>query len=41
MTENVVFDNDTRDYSKSNLKKVIEENIQPLIEEEICLQMRT
>ncbi len=32
MAEDVVFDSDTRDYSKSNLKRVIEKNIQPVIE---------
>lgn len=32
MAEDVVFDSDTRDYSNSNLKKIIEENIQPAIE---------
>lgn len=35
MAENVVFDEDTRDYNKSNLKKVIEEEIQPIIEEAV------
>lgn len=35
MAENVVFDKDTRDYNKSNLKKVIEEEIQPIIEEAV------
>lgn len=35
MAENVAFDKDTRDYNKSNLKKVIEEEIQPIIEEAI------
>ena len=35
MAENIVFDDDTRDYSKSNLRKVIEENIQPIIEAEV------
>ena len=37
MAEDVVFDNDTRDYNKSNLKKVIEIDIQPIIEKEIGL----
>lgn len=32
MAENAVFDEDTRDYNKSNLKKVIENEIQPIIE---------
>ncbi len=35
MAEDVVFDEDTRDYNKSNLKKVIEEDIQPIIESEV------
>ena len=35
MAENVVFDEDTRDYNKSNLKKVIESEIQPIIESEV------
>lgn len=35
MAENIVFDEDTRDYNKSNLKKVIEEKIQPIIESEV------
>lgn len=35
MAENIKFDEDTRDYSKSNLRKVIEENIQPIIEAEV------
>lgn len=35
MAEDVVFDEDTRDYNKSNLKKIIEENIQPIIESEV------
>lgn len=35
MAENIVFDNDTRDYRKSNLRKVIEEDIQPIIESEV------
>ena len=35
MAKNVVFDNDTRDYKSSNLKRVIEENIQPVIEAEV------
>lgn len=32
MAENVSFDDDTRDYEKSHLKCLIEENIQPVIE---------
>lgn len=35
MAENIKFDEDTRDYSKSNLRKVIEEKIQPIIEAEV------
>lgn len=35
MAENIVFDENTRDYNKSNLKKVIEEDIQPIIEAEV------
>lgn len=35
MAEDIVFDEDTRDYNKSNLKKVIENNIQPIIEAEL------
>ena len=35
MAEDIVFDEDTRDYSKSNLKKVIENDIQPIIEAEL------
>lgn len=35
MAENIVFDDDTRDYSKSNLRKVIEGDIQPIIESEV------
>ena len=35
MAENIKFDEDTRDYKKSNLKKVIERDIQPLIEKEV------
>lgn len=35
MAENIVFDENTRDYNKSNLKKVIEEDIQPIIESEV------
>lgn len=32
MVENVVFDDNTRDYNKSSLKKLIENDIQPVIE---------
>lgn len=35
MAENIVFDKDTRDYNKSNLKKVIESDIQSIIEAEL------
>lgn len=35
MAEDIKFDEDTRDYGKSNLKKVIEEKIQPIIEAEV------
>ena len=35
MAEDIVFDKDTRDYNKSNLKKVVENDIQPVIEAEI------
>lgn len=38
MAENVVFDEDTRDYNKSNLKKVIEKCIQPVIESEVGVE---
>ena len=32
MAEDIVFDSDTIDYNKSNLKRIIEKNIQPVIE---------
>jgi hypothetical protein len=35
MAKDIVFDSNTRDYNKSNLKRAIEENIQPVIESEI------
>ena len=35
MAENVVFDRDSKNYNTSNLKKVIERNIQPVIESEV------
>lgn len=38
MAENIKFDEDTRDYSKSNLRKVIEEDIQPIIEAEVGVE---
>lgn len=38
MLEDVCFDEDTKDYRKSNLKKVIEEQIQPIIEENVGVE---
>lgn len=35
MAEDIVFDEDTRNYNESNLKKVIENDIQPIIEAEL------
>lgn len=35
MAEEKVFDDDTRDYNKSSLKKLIESDIQPVIENEV------
>ena len=35
MAENIVYDEDSRDYNKSNLKKMIEDKIQPIIESEV------
>lgn len=35
MAKDIVFDNDIRDYNNSNLKKVIENDIQPIIEDEL------
>lgn len=35
MADDIIFDEDTRDYSKSNLKEVIESDIQPIIETEL------
>lgn len=35
MAENISFDPDTRDYNKSEIKKFIEEKIQPVIESEV------
>lgn len=35
MAENEKFDNDCRDYNKSRLKKLIESEIQPIIEKEV------
>lgn len=35
MEENVIFDDDIRDYKRSSVKKLIEKDIQPIIEKEI------
>lgn len=35
MAENVVFDKNTKDYNKSNIKKMIEADIQPIIEKAV------
>lgn len=35
MAEDIVYDEDSRDYNKSNLKEMIEDKIQPIIESEI------
>lgn len=35
MAENISFDSDTKDYNKSEIKKFIEEKIQPVIESEV------
>lgn len=35
MEENITFDENTRDYSESNLKEAIESDIQPIIEHEV------
>ena len=35
MAENIQFDRDTRDYNKSSIKKLIERDIQPIIEKEV------
>ena len=35
MAENVVYDENSRDYNESNLKRVIEDEIQPIIESEV------
>lgn len=35
MAENIVYDEDSRDYNESDLKKVIEDKIQPIIESEV------
>lgn len=35
MAEDIVYDEDSRDYNESNLKKVIENEIQPIIESEV------
>ena len=35
MAEDIVYDENSRDYNESNLKKVIEDKIQPIIESEV------
>ena len=35
MAEDIVYDEDSRDYNKSNLKEIIEDEIQPIIESEV------
>lgn len=35
MAEDIVYDENSRDYNKSNLKKIIENKIQPIIESEV------
>lgn len=35
MAENIVYDENSRDYNESNLKKVIEDEIQPIIESKV------
>ena len=35
MTENVMFDRNIKDYNKSNIKKMIEADIQPVIEKAV------
>lgn len=35
MAENVMFDRNTKDYNKSNIKKMIEADIQPIIEKAV------
>lgn len=35
MTEDIIYDEDSKDYNESNLKKVIEDEIQPIIESEV------
>ena len=35
MAEDIVYDEDSRDYNKSNLKEIIEDKIQPIIESEV------
>lgn len=35
MAEDIIYDEDSRDYGESNLKKVIEDEIQPIIESEV------
>ena len=40
MAEDIVYDEDSRDYNESNLKKVIEDKIQPIIESEVGVNNR-
>lgn len=35
MAENIVYDENSKDYNKSNLKEMIEDKIQPIIESEV------
>lgn len=35
MAEDIVYDENSRDYNESNLKKIIEDKIQPIIESEV------
>ena len=35
MAEDIIYDENSRDYNESNLKKVIEDEIQPIIESEV------
>ena len=35
MAKNIVYDENSRDYNESNLKKVIEDKVQPIIESEV------
>ena len=38
MAEDAVFDEDTRDYNKSSIKQLIENEIQPIIEKEVGVE---